>query len=111
LRPVPPGLLPAFKPDWLAARALNERLLFVDATALTHLSRGLTFDPLRSAQVLDDALCALDETTGYVSQVQLWVRGGLHNGECPTLPTGRNVADVSAVIALSMTSASAVSRE
>jgi hypothetical protein len=45
--------------------------------------------------VLDDALRALDEKTGYVSQVQAWVHGGgLHNGECPTLPTGRIVADV-----------------
>lgn len=95
MSPVPPELLPAFKPNWLAASALTERLRFVDATALMHLSRGLTFDPLRSAEVLDDALCALDEKNGYVSQVQEWVRGGgLHNGECPTLPTGRIVADV-----------------
>ncbi|WP_323990040.1 hypothetical protein [Nguyenibacter sp. L1] len=92
---MPPRLLPAFKPDWLAASALTERLLFVDATMLMHLSRGLTFDPLRSAEVLDNALCALDEKTGYVSQMQAWVRGGgLHNGECPTLPTGRIVVDV-----------------
>ena len=95
MRPVPPELLPAFKPNWLAASALTERLRFVDATALMHLSCGLTFDPLRSAEVLDDALCALDEKNGYVSQVQEWVRaGGLHNGACPTLPTGRIVADV-----------------
>ncbi len=95
MRPVPPVLLPAFKPDWPAACALTKRLLFVDATALMHLSRGLTFDPLRSAKVLDDALCALDKNSGYVSQVQAWVRGGgLHNGECPTLPTGRIVVEV-----------------
>ena len=74
---------------------MTERLRFVDAVALMHLSRGLTFDPLRSAEVLDDALCALDKKNGYISQVQEWVRGGgLHNGECPTLPTGRIVADV-----------------
>lgn len=96
MRPVPPGLLTAFKRDWLAVSALTERLLSVDATALMHLSRGLTFDPLRSAEVLDDALCALDEKTGHVSQVQAWVRGGgLHNGECPTLPTSHIVVDVS----------------
>lgn len=95
MRPVPPGLLPPFKPDWLAARALTERLNFVDATALMHLSRGLTFDPLRSAEVLDSALSALDVKTGYVSRVQEWVRGGgLYNGACPTMPAGRIVVDV-----------------
>jgi hypothetical protein len=95
LRPVPPGLLPAFKPDWRAASALTERLRFVDATALVHLSRGLTFNSLRSAEVLDDALGAFDNKTGYVSQVQEWVRGGgLHNGTCPTMQTGRIAADV-----------------
>ncbi|MFN3726472.1 MAG: hypothetical protein ACK4SZ_09215 [Allosphingosinicella sp.] len=74
---------------------MTERLRFVDATALMHLSRGLTFDPLQSAEVLDGALGGLEQKTGYVSQMQEWVRGGgLHNGECPTLPTGRIVADV-----------------
>jgi len=29
-----------------------------------HLSRGLTFNPLRSAEVLDDVLAALDEKNG-----------------------------------------------
>ena len=91
----PPGLLPAFKPDWLAANLLNERLRFIDPTAFMHLSRGLTFNPLRSAEVLDDVLAALDEKNGYVSEVQAWVRGGgLQNGPCPTRPSGRIVADV-----------------
>ena len=74
---------------------MNERLRFVDPTALMHLSRGLTFNPLRSAEVLDDALAALDKKNGYVSDVQAWVRaGGLQNGPCPTLQSGRIVADV-----------------
>ena len=74
---------------------LNERLRFIDPTALMHLSRGLTFNPMRSAEVLDDVLAALDEKNGYVSDVQEWVRGGgLQNGPCPTLPSGRIVADV-----------------
>ena len=95
LSTLPPGLLPAFKPDWKAADLLNERLRFVDPTALMHLSRGLTFNPLRSAEVLDDVLTAFDEKNGYVSEVQAWVRGGgLQNGQCPTLPSGRIVADV-----------------
>ena len=38
---------PAYRP--LLA---TQRLRFVDATALMYLSRGLTFDPLRSAEVL-----------------------------------------------------------
>lgn len=95
MRTSPPGILPAFKPDWKAASLLNERLRFVDPTALMHLSRGLTFNPLRSAEVLDDVLAAFDEQNGYVSDVQAWVRGGgLQNGPCPTLPSGRIVADV-----------------
>ena len=95
MRTAPPGLLPAFKPDWRAANLLNERLRFVDPTALMHLSRGLTFNPLRSAEVLDDVLAALDKKNGYVAEVQAWVRGGgLQNGPCPTLPSGRIVADV-----------------
>ena len=78
---------------------LNERLRFVDPTALMHLSRGLTFNPLRSAEVLDDALAALDEKNNYISDVQAWVReGGLQNGPCPTLPSGRIVADVTETI-------------
>ena len=40
MKPVPPGLLPTFKPGWLAASALTERLRFVEATVLMHLSRG-----------------------------------------------------------------------
>ena len=92
---MPLGLLPPFKPDWLTASAMTELRSFVDATALMHLSRGLTFDPLRSAEVLDSALSALDFKTGYVSQVQEWVRGGgLYKGVCPTMPAGRIVADV-----------------
>lgn len=60
-----------------------------------HLSRGLTFNTLRSAEVLDDVLTAFDEKNGYVSEVQSWVRGGgLQNGPCPSLPSGRIVADV-----------------
>lgn len=76
LRTAPPGLLPAFKPDWRAASLLNERLRFVDPTVLMHLSRGLAFNPLRSAEVLDDFLAALDEKNGYVFEVQAWVGGG-----------------------------------
>jgi hypothetical protein len=95
LSTAPPGLLPAFKPDWRAASALTDRLRFVDATALMHLSRGLTFNPLRSAEVLDDVLVAFDDKTGYVSRVQDWVcGGGLYNGACPTMSSGRIVADV-----------------
>ena len=66
----PLELLPACKPDWQAASALTNRLRFVDATALMRLSRSLTFNPLRSAEVLDDALGAFNDKTGYVSQVQ-----------------------------------------
>jgi len=95
LKTPPPGLLPAFKPDWRAASELTERLHFVDVTALMHLSHGLTINPMRSAEVLDDALIAFDKDTGYISSVQQWVRGGgLHNGACPTRPAGRIVADV-----------------
>jgi hypothetical protein len=88
-------LLPAFKPDWQAASALTSQLRFVDATALMHLSRGLTFDPIRSAEVLDAVLVALNEKNGYISEVQAWVcGGGLQNGTCPTLSSGRVVADI-----------------
>ncbi len=60
-----------------------------------HLSHGLTFNPLRSAEVLDDVLTAFDDTSGYVSDMQAWVRGGgLQNGPCPSLSSGRIVADV-----------------
>jgi hypothetical protein len=48
---------------------LTDGLRFVDATALMHLSRGPTCDPLQSAEVLDRVLGGLDEKTGYVSQV------------------------------------------
>ena len=70
-----PGLLPAFTPDWHAASLLNAGLRFVDPTALMHLSRGLTFNPMRSAEVLTDVLAALDEKNVYVSELQAWVRG------------------------------------
>jgi len=64
-----------------------------------HLSRSLTFDPMRSAEVLDDALCALDENTGYVSRVSAMVlRSSLHKGEYPTRPTGRIDACVTEAI-------------
>ena len=67
MRAVPPGLRSESKPEWPAASLLTDGLRFVDATALMHLSRGLTFDPLQSAEVLDRVLGGLDEKTGYVS--------------------------------------------
>jgi len=69
LRAVPPGLLPESKPEWPAASLLTDGLRFVDATALMHLSRGLPFDLVQSAEVLGRVLGGLDEKTGYVSQV------------------------------------------
>lgn len=69
MRPVPLGLLPKSKPEWPAVSLLTDGLRFVDATALMHLSRCLTFDPLQSAEVLDRVLGGIDEKTGYVSQV------------------------------------------
>lgn len=89
----PIKFLPAFKPNWETAIELTSRLNFVDASALTHLSRGLTFNSIRSAEVLDAALVEFDKTTGYVSQVQRWVRDGGHkNDTCPTLSSGRVIA-------------------
>ncbi|ETI65515.1 hypothetical protein HJG53_16200 [Sphingomonas sp. ID1715] len=86
---------PAFKPDWPAAAELGRQLRFVDPVALMHLSRGLTFNPLRSAEVLDDVLVHFNETSGYVAEVETWVRaGGLQAGACPAYPGGRIIADV-----------------
>lgn len=84
------------RPKWGAARALTSTLQFVDAVALTHLSRGLTFDPLECADVLDHALVSLDHKTGYTSEVASWVRAGaLAAGSCPLFPSGRIIAEVS----------------
>lgn len=90
-----PTIHPSFRPDWGAAEELSAELRFVDAGALMHLTRGLTLNPLRWAEVLDDALIKLDGDTGYVSRVQKWVRGGgIRNGECPAFPGGRVIIDV-----------------
>jgi len=84
------------RPNWKAARALAGTLQFVDPVALTHLSRGLTFDPLQCADVLDHALVSLDQKTGYTSAVASWVRAGaLAAGSCPLFPSGRIIAEVS----------------
>lgn len=86
---------PAPRPDWPAAQALSRSLRFVDAVALMHLSRGLTFDALRCAEVLDHALIGLDDRTGYVTELIDWVgAGGLAHGPCPTFPSARIIADV-----------------
>jgi hypothetical protein len=86
---------PAPKPDWAAARVLSKKLRFVDPVALMHLSRGLTFDAIRCAEVLDDALIALDVRTGYVTELTDWVRAGaIAHGPCPTFPSARIIADV-----------------
>lgn len=86
---------PAPRPDWKAAQALSKRLRFVDAAALMHLSRGLTFDSLQCAEVLDHALVSLDEQTGYATELSVWVgAGGLAIGPCPTFPKARIIVDV-----------------
>ncbi|MEA3048530.1 MAG: hypothetical protein QOG84_366 [Sphingomonadales bacterium] len=83
------------RPDWLAAQALSKRLRFVDPVALLHLSRGLTFDALQCAEVLDDALIGLDERSGYVTELIHWIRAGaLAHRPCPTFPSARIIADV-----------------
>lgn len=86
---------PAFKIDLPAAKVLAQRLRFVDPLALMQLSRGLTFNPLRCAEVLDGALTELDKSSGYISRVEAWIRsGGLNAGACPDFPTGRIIADI-----------------
>ena len=86
---------PAPRPDWKAAQALAKSLKFVDAVALMHLSRGLTFDSLRCAEVLDHALVGLDDRTCYVTQLIDWIEAGAHAaGPCPTFPSARIIADV-----------------
>lgn len=86
---------PAPRPDWSAAQALSNRLRYVDPVALTHLARGLTFDALRCAEVLDHALIGLEERTGYVTKLIDWVgAGALAHGPCPTFPSARIIADV-----------------
>lgn len=86
---------PAPRPDWPAARALAKGLRFVDPVALMHLSRGLTFDALQCAEVLDHALIGLDDRTGYVTELTNWIgAGALAYGLCPTFPSARIIADV-----------------
>lgn len=92
----PKPFMAAPRPNWKAALALTGTLQFVDVVALTHLSRGLTFDPLQCADVLDHALVSLDQKTGYTSEVASWVRAGaLAAGSCPLFPSGRIIAEVS----------------
>ena len=73
-----PTILPSLRPDWGAAEELSAGLRFVNAVALMHLTRGLTLNSLRLAEVLDDALIKLEGDTGYVSRVQKWVHGGAY---------------------------------
>ncbi|WP_298953953.1 hypothetical protein [uncultured Methylobacterium sp.] len=87
---------PAPRPDWNAAERLAPTLRFVDPVALVHLSRGLTFDALRCAEVLDHALCSLEDTTGYVEKLSAWIAAGsLSSGPCPAFSNGRIIVDVS----------------
>lgn len=86
---------PAPKPDWIAAERLAGTLRFVDPVALVHMSRGLTFDALRCAEVIDHALGGLEDETGYVGKLLAWIAaGGLANGPCPLFPNGRIIVDV-----------------
>lgn len=86
---------PAPKPDWIAAERLAGTLRFVDPVALVHLSRGLTFDALRCAEVIDHALGSLEEDTGYVGKLSAWIAtGALASGPCPLFPNGRIIVDV-----------------
>lgn len=90
---------PAPRPDWKAAQALSKSLRFVDAVALMHLSRGLTFDSLQCSGVLDHALISLDEQTGYVTELRGWLEtGGFAIGSCPTFPDARIIVDVNEAI-------------
>ena len=87
---------PALKPNWRAAADLSGNLTFVDPIALMHLSRGLTFDVLQCADVLDHVLIELDAQTGYVTEVCNWIQaGGLSAGACPLFPSARIIIDVS----------------
>lgn len=68
---------------------------FVDLEAFQHLARGLTFDVVRCAEVLDHALCGLNEATGYPDRLVTWIgAGGLAAGPCPTFDRGRLLIDV-----------------
>lgn len=72
-----------------------EDLVYVDMAALKHLARGLTFDLIQSAGVLDHALVGLNDLTGLPDQLTAWIRkGGLANGPGPVDSAGRIVIDV-----------------
>ncbi len=68
---------------------------FVDLRAFQHLARGLTFDVVQCAEVLDHALCALNKATGYPDRLLAWISaGGLAAGPCPMFDGGRLLIDV-----------------
>jgi hypothetical protein len=73
----------------------SDEFIYVDIAAMKHLARGLTFDLVRSAGVLDHALVSLNDQTGLPDKMMAWIRaGGLATGAGPVDPKGRIVVDV-----------------
>ena len=73
----------------------DEELIYVDLHALSHLTKGLTFDRRRSAEVLDHALVGLNHQTGFPDRMLAWIgSGGLAQGAGPVDIQGRIIVDV-----------------
>jgi|SRR5215217_5548249 len=61
-----------------------EILHYVDLSALRYLAKGLTFDEMRCAEVLDSALVDLNRLNGFPNEMSAWVQaGGLSAGPGP----------------------------
>ena len=68
---------------------------YLDAGALVHLTRGLTFDLPQITGVFDGALAGLNEQTGFMDKFTAWIAAGGHAaGPCPLDPIGRIIVEI-----------------
>lgn len=72
-----------------------DKLKYVDLPALRYLAKGLTFDEMRCAEVLDAALIDLNQANGFPDEMGAWIQaGGLSAGMGPYEGRTRVVIEV-----------------
>lgn len=70
-------------------------LRYLDLEALRQLTAGLSFTLVRCAEVLDDALCSLNDTTGLIDKLIAWIEAGaFESGPGPYVDQPRIIVDV-----------------